>query len=48
MMLGGIGAEFGEKDRFLIPSPALLSGTRVLEGEGVFLVCVIGDLSCLG
>ncbi|CAD8172417.1 unnamed protein product [Paramecium octaurelia] len=42
------GAEFGEKDRFLIPSPALLSGTRVLEGEGLFVVCVVGDLSCLG
>ncbi|CAK60405.1 unnamed protein product (macronuclear) [Paramecium tetraurelia] len=42
------GVQFGEQDRFKIPSPALLSGTRVLEGEGLFLICVVGDLSCLG
>jgi hypothetical protein len=29
--------------RFEIPSPALLSGTKVIEGEGVFIVCVVGD-----
>ncbi|CAD8143054.1 unnamed protein product [Paramecium octaurelia] len=42
------GVQLGEQDRFKIPSPALLSGTRVLEGEGLFLICVVGDLSCLG
>ena len=42
------GRKLGEQDRFEIPSPALLSGTRVLEGEGLFLICVVGDNSCVG
>jgi magnesium-transporting ATPase (P-type) len=42
------GKEFGEQDRHEVPSPALLSGTKVLEGEGLFLCCVVGDNSCVG
>jgi magnesium-transporting ATPase (P-type) len=34
--------------RFELPSPAILSGTKVLEGEGLYIVCVVGDASCLG
>ena len=26
----------------------MMSGTCVLEGEGLMLVCVVGDLSCVG
>ena len=29
-------------------SPILLSGTRVMTGEGYFMVMVVGDLSCVG
>ena len=31
-----------------IPSPVLLSGSRVLQGEGKFVVIVVGPKSCLG
>ncbi len=31
-----------------IPSPLILSGSRVLQGEGKFLVLVVGPKSCLG
>jgi magnesium-transporting ATPase (P-type) len=31
-----------------IPSPIILSGTKVLTGEGKMLVLVVGELSCLG
>lgn len=31
-----------------IPSPLLFSGSRVLQGEGKFLVFVVGSRSCLG
>ena len=31
-----------------IPSPILMSGTRILNGEGNFLVVVVGDSSCVG
>lgn len=34
--------------RYEIPSPALLSGTKVLEGEGLFIACTVGDNSCEG
>lgn len=31
-----------------VPSPIMLSGTKVLTGEGRFLVIVVGKDSCLG
>ena len=31
-----------------MPSPILMSGTRVLTGEGRMLVVVVGDQSCIG
>ena len=31
-----------------IPSPIILSGTKVLTGEGKFIVIVVGDNSCVG
>lgn len=31
-----------------VPSPFLLSGSRVLQGEGLFIVIVVGPRSCLG
>jgi magnesium-transporting ATPase (P-type) len=31
-----------------IPSPLILSGSRVLQGEGKFVVFVVGTKSCLG
>ena len=31
-----------------IPSPLILSGSRVLQGEGKFIVLVVGTKSCLG
>lgn len=31
-----------------VPSPILLSGSRVLQGEGLFVVLVVGPRSCLG
>ena len=31
-----------------VPSPILMSGTRVLSGEGKALVLVVGDSSCVG
>lgn len=33
---------------FEIPSPALLSGTKIIEGEGWYIICVVGSQSCLG
>jgi magnesium-transporting ATPase (P-type) len=40
----------GEKneDKHAVPSPILMSGTRVLTGEGKMIVTVVGPLSCLG
>lgn len=35
-------------DSHAVPSPALLSGTRVLTGEGLFVVIVVGENSCVG
>jgi magnesium-transporting ATPase (P-type) len=31
-----------------VPSPCILSGTRVLTGAGKYLVIVVGDNSCIG
>jgi len=31
-----------------VPSPILLSGSRVLQGEGKFIVIVVGPKSCIG
>jgi magnesium-transporting ATPase (P-type) len=41
----------GEKNtagKYDVPSPILMSGTRILTGEGKMLVIVVGDLSCIG
>ena len=43
--------ESGEKNSAGIhdvPSPVILSGTRMLTGEGKMIVTVVGDSSCLG
>jgi len=31
-----------------VPSPVLLSGTQIQTGQGWFLVCVVGDMTCEG
>jgi len=31
-----------------VPSPIILSGTKVLTGAGKMIVLVVGELSCLG
>lgn len=31
-----------------VPSPIIMSGTRVLAGEGKMIVMVVGDQSCIG
>ena len=31
-----------------VPSPIVMSGTRVLAGEGKMIVLVVGDQSCIG
>lgn len=31
-----------------MPSPVMLSGTKVLSGEGKMVVGVVGDASCVG
>ena len=31
-----------------IPSPVMMSGTKVLTGEGKMIVVVVGELSCVG
>lgn len=31
-----------------VPSPIVLSGTRILTGEGKFIITVVGDSSCVG
>lgn len=43
--------ESGEKNtsgKHDVPSPIMLSGTKVLTGEGKMLVLVVGELSCIG
>lgn len=40
--------EINEEDKHQIPSPILMSGTRVLAGEGKMVVLVVGPQSCLG
>jgi len=34
--------------RHEVPSPILMSGTRVLSGEGRMLIIVVGEASCVG
>ena len=31
-----------------VPSPFMMSGTKVLTGEGKMLIIVVGDSSCFG
>ena len=31
-----------------VPSPIMLSGTKVLNGEGKFMISVVGESSCVG
>lgn len=31
-----------------VPSPLLMSGTKILTGEGLMVVAVVGPLSCMG
>ena len=41
----------GEKnlsDKHEVPSPVLMSGTKVLTGDGKMVVIVVGDCSCIG
>lgn len=40
----------GEKneDKHAVPSPIMMSGTRVLTGEGKMIITVVGPQSCLG
>jgi magnesium-transporting ATPase (P-type) len=41
----------GEKnnsEKHEIPSPILLSGTKILSGEGRMMILVVGDQSCIG
>lgn len=41
----------GEKnlaDKHEVPSPILLSGTKVLTGEGKMMILVVGEFSCIG
>lgn len=41
----------GEKnlaDRHEVPSPIVMSGTKILSGEGRMLILVVGDESCIG
>ena len=35
-------------DKNQIPSPILMSGTKVMSGEGKVLITVVGEYSCLG
>jgi magnesium-transporting ATPase (P-type) len=35
-------------DKHEIPSPILMSGTKVLTGEGKMMVIVVGNKSCIG
>ena len=43
--------EYGKRStagRHDVPSPILMSGTRILSGEGKAVVLVVGDASCVG
>jgi len=35
-------------DKHEVPSPVLMSGTKVLTGDGRMMVIVVGDCSCIG
>lgn len=37
-----------ENDHHAVPSPILLSGSKVLQGEGKFVIIVVGTKSCIG
>lgn len=37
-----------EEDKHAVPSPVMMSGTRVLTGQGRMVVTVVGAQSCLG
>lgn len=37
-----------QPDYHAVPSPILLSGSRVTQGEGYFIVIAVGPRSCLG
>jgi magnesium-transporting ATPase (P-type) len=41
-------AEKNAEDKHEVPSPILMSGTRVLSGEGKMVVLVVGPDSCIG
>ena len=38
----------GQLDSHSFPSPILLSGTQVQQGDGEFLVTMVGSRSCIG
>jgi magnesium-transporting ATPase (P-type) len=37
-----------ESDAHEIPSCIIMSGTRILAGEGKLMIIVVGDSSCIG
>lgn len=37
-----------QNDKHEVPSPILLSGTKILSGEGKMVVLVVGQESCIG
>jgi magnesium-transporting ATPase (P-type) len=41
-------SKIGKISKHDVPSPIILSGTKVLTGEGRMIVLVVGELSCLG
>ena len=40
--------EEGNVDKHEVPSPILMSGTKVLTGDGRMMIIVVGDQSCIG
>ena len=40
------GAE--DNERRHLPSPILMSGTKILTGEGKMMILVVGKSSCIG
>lgn len=43
-----VNGEKNEATKDDVPSPIMMSGTKVLTGEGKMVVIVVGDLSCNG
>lgn len=37
-----------ESHSHTIPSPIMLSGTNVITGEGLMMIMVVGEDSCIG